>query len=66
MGQVTKAGQYPLDASKKVIDVLAMAGGILNDTAAEDATLVRADGSRVAIDLQKTIRWRSGDEPRGP
>jgi polysaccharide export outer membrane protein len=53
MGQVTKAGQYPLDASKKVIDVLAMAGGILNDTAAEDATLVRADGSRVAIDLQK-------------
>ena len=53
MGQVTKAGQYPLDASKKVIDVLAMAGGLLNDTAAEDATLVRADGSRVAIDLQK-------------
>jgi polysaccharide export outer membrane protein len=53
MGQVTKAGQYPLDASKKVIDVLAMAGGILNDTAAEDATLVRADGSRVVIDLQK-------------
>src|SRR5882672_640802 len=53
MGQVTKAGQYPLDASKKVMDVLAMAGGILNDTAAEDATLVRADGSRVAIDLQK-------------
>ena len=53
MGQVTKAGQYPLDASKKVLDVLAMAGGVLNDTAAEDATLVRADGSRAAIDLQK-------------
>jgi polysaccharide export outer membrane protein len=53
MGQVTKAGQYPLDASKKVLDVLAMAGGVLNDTAAEDATLVRADGSRVIIDLQK-------------
>jgi polysaccharide export outer membrane protein len=53
MGQVTKPGQYPLDASKKVLDVLAMAGGVLNDTAAEDATLVRADGSRVAIDLQK-------------
>jgi polysaccharide export outer membrane protein len=53
MGQVTKAGQYALDASKKVIDVLAMAGGVLNDTAAEDAILVRADGSRVDIDLQK-------------
>ena len=53
MGQVTKPGQYPLDASKKVIDVVAMAGGLLNDTAADDATLVRADGSRVVIDLQK-------------
>jgi polysaccharide export outer membrane protein len=52
MGQVTKAGQYPLDSSKKVLDVLAMAGGVLNDTAADDATLVRADGSRVVIDLR--------------
>ncbi len=53
MGQVTKAGQYPLEASKRVMDVLAMAGGVLNDTAADDATLVRADGSRIEIDLQK-------------
>jgi polysaccharide export outer membrane protein len=53
MGQVTKPGQYPLDASKRVLDVLAMAGGVLNDTAAEDATLVRADGSRAIIDLEK-------------
>jgi polysaccharide biosynthesis/export protein len=53
MGQVAKPGQYPLDASKRVIDVLALAGGVLNDTAAEDVTLVRADSSRVVIDLQK-------------
>jgi polysaccharide export outer membrane protein len=53
MGQVTKPGQYPLDASKRVLDALALAGGVLNDTAAEDATLVRADGSRVVIDLQR-------------
>ena len=53
MGQVTKAGQYSLEASKRVIDVLAMAGGVLNDTAADDATLVRADGNRIEIDLQK-------------
>ena len=53
MGQVTKPGQYPLDASKRVIDVIAMAGGLLNDSAADDASLVRADGSRVVIDLQK-------------
>jgi polysaccharide export outer membrane protein len=53
MGQVTKPGQYPLDASKKVLDVLALAGGVLNDTAAEEATLVRVDGSRSVIDLQR-------------
>ena len=52
MGQVARPGQYPLDASKKVLDALALAGGVLNDTAADDATLVRADGSRVIIDLQ--------------
>jgi polysaccharide biosynthesis/export protein len=54
MGQVAKPGQYPLDASKKVLDALALAGGVLNDTAADDVTLVRgADGSRIVIDLQK-------------
>jgi polysaccharide export outer membrane protein len=52
MGQVAKPGQYPLDALKKVLDALALAGGVLNDTAAEDVTLVRANGSRVVIDLQ--------------
>jgi polysaccharide export outer membrane protein len=53
MGQVAKPGQYPLDAAKRVLDVLAMAGGVLNDTASDNATLVRADSSRVVIDLQK-------------
>ena len=53
MGQVGKPGQYPLDAARPVLDVLAMAGGVLNDTAAEDATLVRADGNRTVIKLQK-------------
>jgi polysaccharide export outer membrane protein len=53
MGQVARPGQYPLDASKKVLDALALAGGVLNDTAADDVTLVRADGSRIVIDLQK-------------
>jgi polysaccharide export outer membrane protein len=53
MGQVAKPGQYPLDSSKKVLDLLAIAGGVLSDTAADDATLVRADGKRIVIDLQK-------------
>jgi polysaccharide export outer membrane protein len=53
MGQVAKPGQFPLEASKKVLDMLAMAGGVLNDTAADEATLVRADGKRIVIDLKK-------------
>jgi polysaccharide export outer membrane protein len=53
MGQVTKAGQYPLDSSKSVLDALALAGGLLSDTAGDDATLVRADGTHVAIDLPR-------------
>ncbi len=53
MGQVAKPGQYPIDGAKTVLDMLAMAGGVVNDTAADEATLVRADGSRIAIDLQK-------------
>jgi polysaccharide export outer membrane protein len=53
MGQVTKAGQYPLDSSKSILDALALAGGLLSDTAGDDATLVRADGTHVAIDLPR-------------
>ncbi|HTB27465.1 MAG TPA: polysaccharide biosynthesis/export family protein [Steroidobacteraceae bacterium] len=53
MGQVTKAGQYPLDSSKSVLDALALAGGLLSDAAGDDATLVRADGTHVAIDLPR-------------
>lgn len=53
MGQVAKPGPYPVADSKKVLDVLALAGGVLNDTAAEEATLMRQDGSRAQIDLHK-------------
>jgi polysaccharide biosynthesis/export protein len=53
VGQVAKPGQYPLDGAKTVLDLLAMAGGVLNDTAAEEANLVRASGKRIDIDLQK-------------
>jgi polysaccharide biosynthesis/export protein len=53
MGQVTKAGQYPLDSSKSILDALALAGGLLSDTAGDDATLVHADGTHVAIDLPR-------------
>jgi polysaccharide export outer membrane protein len=51
MGHVTKPGQYPLTTASKVLDVLAEAGGPINEEAADTATLMRKDGSKAAIDL---------------
>jgi len=52
MGQVVKPGQYPLTSTGKVLDLLAEAGGTVTLTAGDEATLLRQDGSKVAIDLQ--------------
>jgi polysaccharide export outer membrane protein len=51
MGHVTKPGQYSLQSSSRVLDVLAEAGGPINEEAADTATLMRKDGSKAAIDL---------------
>ena len=51
MGHVTKPGQYSLQSSSRVLDVLAEAGGPINEEAADMATLMRKDGSKAAIDL---------------
>src|SRR4051812_37904986 len=51
MGQVAKPGQYSLSASQKVMDLLAAAGGPVNMVAADDALVIRKDGSKVALDL---------------
>jgi polysaccharide export outer membrane protein len=52
MGQVNAPGQYPLKASRKVVDLLAQAGGPINETAGDQATLLRKDGSKVTLDLR--------------
>jgi polysaccharide export outer membrane protein len=52
MGQVQKPGQYPLTSRVRVTDLLAAAGGTVPAAAADQATLLRKDGSKVAIDLQ--------------
>lgn len=52
MGQVSKPGQYSLTASNRVLDVLALAGGLATEDAAEQATLLRKDGSKAVIDLR--------------
>ena len=51
MGHVTKPGQYPLTTASRVLDVLAEAGGPINEEAADTATLMRKDGSKATIDL---------------
>ena len=51
MGQVSRPGQYPLRKSSSVIDLLAEAAGVVNATAADEATLLHADGKKLAIDL---------------
>lgn len=51
MGHVTKPGQYSLQSSSRVLDVLAEAGGPVNQEAADVATLMRKDGSKANIDL---------------
>lgn len=53
LGHVTKPGQYSLRASGRVLDVLAEAGGVVAASAGYLATLTRADGSKVDIDLEK-------------
>lgn len=51
LGHVMKPGQYPLQAAAKALDVLAAAGGLAHDKAADRATLIRASGERIEIDL---------------
>jgi polysaccharide export outer membrane protein len=63
MGQVAKPGQYPLTASQHALDVLAQAGGVINLVAADEATLIRKDGSKVPIDL---LAMFNGDPAQNP
>jgi polysaccharide export outer membrane protein len=63
MGQVARPGQYALTASERVLDALAQAGGVLNIIAADDATLLRKDGTKVPLDL---LALFSGDPTQNP
>lgn len=53
IGQVSKPGQYPLTGTQKVLDAIALAGGVLPESAADQATLIRLNGVVQPIDLQK-------------
>lgn len=51
LGHVTKPGQYSLTSASRVLDMLAEAGGPVNEEAGDFATLMRKDGSKATIDL---------------
>ncbi len=52
LGQVHRPGKYALAASSRVLDFLAEAGDVINDSAADTATIMRKDGSRQEVNLE--------------
>lgn len=53
MGQVGKPGHYSLSEKRTVMDMLAMAGGAVAGSAADEITLIHQDGTRTNIDLRR-------------
>jgi polysaccharide export outer membrane protein len=63
MGQVAKPGQYHLEGSTRVLDLLAKAGGIVDESAGDRAVLLRHDGRSQVIDLDSLF---NGDAAQNP
>jgi polysaccharide biosynthesis/export protein len=63
MGQVAKPGQYALTQQNKAMDLLAEAGGAINAVAGDEATLLKSDGTKQPIDLQRMF---DGDPTQNP
>jgi len=63
MGQVAKPGQFFLDGATRVLDLLAKAGGVSDDSAADHAVLLRHDGGSQVIDLDALF---GGDASQNP
>lgn len=56
LGHVTRPGQYALRSTNNtMLDVLAEAGGLIPQSAGDRATLVRADGQRVDVNLEALL-----------
>jgi polysaccharide biosynthesis/export protein len=56
LGYVSKPGQYSLRARSHVLDVLAEAGGVVQQTASDVATLMRSDGTKIDVNLDALFR----------
>jgi polysaccharide export outer membrane protein len=63
MGQVAKPGQFFLDGTTRVLDLLAKSGGLNDESAADHAVLLRSDGRSQVIDLEGLF---AGDASQNP
>jgi polysaccharide export outer membrane protein len=63
MGEVTNPGQYPLQGSRRVLNLLADAGGVATKTAGDQVTLIRKDGTSISIDA---VAMLAGDGTQNP
>jgi polysaccharide export outer membrane protein len=63
MGVATNPGQYPLTGTRRVLNVLADAGGVVTATAGNEVILIHGDGSRVQLDLTAML---NGDVAQNP
>ncbi len=63
LGQVGKPGQYFLDGTTTVLDLLAKAGGVAEDSGGDEAVLLRRSGASQTIDLDALFRGDSSQNP---
>ncbi|QXP89423.1 polysaccharide export protein EpsE [Methylococcus capsulatus] len=63
MGQVRNPGKYPIERQSRVLDMLAAAGGVTTADAGDTATLLRANGEKLVIDLNALFEGRPGQNP---
>ncbi|CAI8782587.1 polysaccharide export protein EpsE [Methylococcus capsulatus] len=63
MGQVRNPGKYPIERQSRVLDMLAAAGGVTTADAGDTATLLRANGEKLVIDLNALFEGSAGQNP---
>lgn len=51
LGEVNHPGKYTLERPGRILDLLAMAGGLITAEAADTVTLLRKDGGKITIDM---------------
>lgn len=63
MGQVKNPGKYPIEKQSRVMDMLAAAGGVTTADAGDTATLLRANGEKLVVDLKALFEGSPGQNP---